>query len=106
MATALRRRWAAKMRDPSRVWRKPLQRENTAAVRERIEAARVRLEEGGTKALLPPESHGPLNVLEVCCQALYTALLVFAWDREGAQDIVAESLCLLRAERDLREGGE
>lgn len=96
----------AKMRDPSRAWRKPMQRENTAAVRERIERARERMGTGSAKVLATVPSLPSLDVLDVCCQALYTALLVFAWDRESAQDIVAESLCLLRAERACRERGE
>jgi hypothetical protein len=94
------------MRDPSRTWRKPQQRLNITAVRERIAAARERLETGATKVLLPPESHGPLEVLDVCCQALETALLLHAFDSEGCLDVVAESLVLLQAERGCRRRGE
>lgn len=93
------------MRDSTRLTRKPWQRENIVAVRERLQSARERLEEDGGKVRQPAFPGCKGCVLDVCCEALYTALLVFAWDRESAQDIVCESLVLLQAERDLQSRG-
>lgn len=95
------------MRDESRLWRKPQQRLNIVAVRERIAKARERMEMGGV-AFEHVAMSDPLTrrALDVCCQALEGALLLHAFDRESALDLVADSLVLLRAERSCRERGE
>ena len=92
------------MRDESRLWRKPLQRANILQVRERIGNARKRMEEA-VSVIGFPQDPGPVDVLNLCCSALETALLVHFSDIEAAQEIIAECLILLQAERNLRGEG-
>lgn len=94
------------MRDESRTWRKPQQRTNIVAVRERIARARTRMEGGATIITEYGVPRQPVDVLDVCCSALETALLMHVYDRESALDIVAETFVLLQAERACRERGE
>lgn len=94
------------MRDASRLTRKPEQRRNILAVRERIQRARERMEIGKTIVTGYGMPAAPMNVLDVCCAALETVLLLHAYDQESALDVVAESLCLLQAERHCRSRGE
>lgn len=87
------------MRDASRLYRKPQLRAAQAVARRRIEAARERFEQGVSHLGFPTEPK-EVPLLEVVCAALDSALIISAYDREGALDLVAEAYVLLSAERD------